>query len=213
MPDFSKLSTPFSNISNVIHGSQDLPPEEKRKRFEHFLTNRRRMTRLALIQSAYYFEQRRLVNKEMESTEALKLNEEVNEIYRVVIFFYKKVFFPNRYGDSQKTKKLEEKFLRHLIEGIITTRDELDGHIKKYLKKGWTVMRLDSIVRSALRCATYEAIYRYGTETKVIISEYVQLVAGMMGECREINFINAILDKIVNDVRSSKNDNNDVAQN
>ena len=186
--------------------NDDYSSEVKKQRFEMVLTNRKRMTRMAFVQGIFYFEERRKMLKAMNNGSVVSetIKEEVNEIYRVLIFFYKQVFFPGRYGTTRKTRRLEEIFLRYVTEGVVFAQKEVDEMIKKYLAKKWTLNRLPGVIKAALRCATYEALYRYRTEPKVIISEYTQLIAGLIGETKEVDFMNAILHNIIHEVRGDE---------
>ncbi len=168
----------------------------KKQKFEFFLTQRKRFSRLAGMQGLYFYEQFAKFNNIPYTFE-----EEVNEVYRTIIYFYKRFFFHEKYGTNKKNKKLEEKFVRKSILYYISNKEKVDGYIKKYLAKNWRISRLSAPVRAGLRCAIVESIISSKKQFKLIVSEYTDLIANTITEQKEIAFFNAILDNIIKEIK------------
>lgn len=169
--------------------------------FNHFLTYRRRMARMASMQALYLYEIKKKFSLEMLSDEDLfiqknKLQINTNDLCREVIFFYKKVFFtPKEYGDTKKNTKIDENFLFTVVDKAINNLSKIDVLIQRYLNKNWTVSKLDIVVKSLIRCAIAEILLGYKTEKAVLCSEYTNLASNFLN-VKEIGFINGILDKL-----------------
>lgn len=167
----------------------------KRQKFEAFLSYRKYLSRLALAQSLQFYETFKVMNPNEMSIE-----EEVNEVYRVIIFFYKKVFFPNRYGENKKNKKLEEKFVRLSILNYLKNKDIVDSYIKSNINKKWCLSKLNSVIRASLRSAICEALYSRKVGHKIIVNEYTDIIANSVSTKKEIDFFNAVLDSILKQI-------------
>lgn len=173
--------------------------ETKKQKFENFLTYRKRLSRLSLSQGLYFHEQFKKMNDE-----TLSLEEEVNEIYRVIIYFYKKMFFIEKYGDNKKNKKLDEKFLRNGIKNYIIAKEKIDSYIKQNIKKSWCIGKLNCVIRASLRSAICEALFAKNPNFKIIVSEYTTLVSGSVFNEKEIAFFNAVLDNTLKQIKLEK---------
>jgi transcription antitermination factor NusB len=168
----------------------------KKERFEQFLTYRKRLTRLAFVQCSYIYETSYLVDAEAKNDSLItnKSSDPIS-IVRSVIYVYKNIFFPGRYGAIDKRKKLEERFLFQSLSLLINSVHEVDNYIKNNLKQGWTVYRLNPLIRAILRCGTYELLHGMPKDCKIIVNEYVG-VATAFFEDQKIGFVNGVLDSI-----------------
>ena len=179
-----------------LNNNTEAPEESKKQKFESFLTYRKRLSRLALVQGIYFHEQF------MQFTTIDLTNEEkVNEAYRTVIYFYKRMLFNGKYGTNKKNKKLEEKLVRSTIHQYITNAEMVDGLITKFLTKRWKLKMLNSVVRAGLRGAICEALFSSKKQYKLITAEYTTLMATLCTEEKEVDFFNAILDNIIKDIQ------------
>lgn len=88
-----------------------------------------------------------------------------------------------------------------LVENAIKEHIMIDAQISARLASGWTLERIDPIVRAALRLATYELLNRLDTPVAVIIDEYVGIVAAFH-DGPEAGFVNGILDKICKETKA-----------
>ncbi len=83
-----------------------------------------------------------------------------------------------------------------LVDGIATRSDEIDGLLRRYLKKEWPLERLASLDRAVLRMATWELLQ--GEPPGVAISEAVELVKRFSTEDSS-RFVNGVLSAISRD--------------
>lgn len=194
----SPSSTAIGSKDVLGNSSGSLQLTQKQK-FENFLTYKKRLSRLAIMQGLHYYE---VFLKFKENQ--FSLDEEVNEIYRTIVYFYKRMLFSGKYGENKKNKKLDEKFVRMSIMNAICYKGEIDAYIKKHLKKSFTLYRLNSTVRAGLRAAIYEVLYSKKPNYKIIVSEYTGLVANSISQEKEVAFFNAILDKIAKEKQNEK---------
>lgn len=188
------MQNPFRSIRQHAE-KQELPPEEMRARFETFITNRKRVTRLAFVQALFLFQ----FMKENGETTGKTPQAIGRNILGNIVGFYKNVFYVGRYGDTRKTQKLDEKFLHSVIQNTIESIPAIDTTIQKFLKNPWKVETLDRTVAAILRAGTYELLFNTKVEAKIIISEYTNLSHAFF-DGPEIGFVNAILDKISQNV-------------
>ncbi len=91
---------------------------------------------------------------------------------------------------------IENEFVKDIVYGVITYKDELDEIANNHLAN-WTISRLDSMGREILRMGIYEIKY---TETPdlVAINEALEL-AKKYSDDSVRKMINAVLDKLVNE--------------
>ena len=93
--------------------------------------------------------------------------------------------------------EIDNEFVKDIVYGVVTSYDELTDEANKYLKN-WTIDRLDLTGASILRMALYEIKYTK-TPPIVVINEAVEL-AKKYSDDSVRKMINAVLDKIVNEV-------------
>ena len=91
---------------------------------------------------------------------------------------------------------IDNEFVKDIVFGVITYKDELDTTINKYLNN-WTIDRLDKSGANILRMSLYELKYM-DTPEIVVINEAIELAKKYCDEAvRKI--INAVLDKYINE--------------
>lgn len=100
----------------------------------------------------------------------------------------------DRQNDGEKIFA-DAEFFKKLVKHTVEDHETLDAYIVPRLAANWTLDRIDSIVRAALRLATYELFHCVDTPVAVIIDEYVGIVAAFH-EGRESGFANGILQRI-----------------
>jgi len=83
-------------------------------------------------------------------------------------------------------------FVRELVMGTVTARQELDAIISKYAV-GWRLERLAAVDRNILRMALYEMKYYPDTPVSVIINEAIELAKTFNNE-EAGKFVNGLLD-------------------
>lgn len=114
-------------------------------------------------------------------------------LYQVDIYNERKINY-----DIDKIIKdnieIENEFVKDLVYGVITYKDELDVVANKYMKD-WSIDRIDKSGKAILRMAIYELKYMDIPEI-VVINEAIELAKKYSDESVK-NIINAVLDKII----------------
>lgn len=87
-----------------------------------------------------------------------------------------------------------------VVRGTLADKALLDEMIGNALNDGWTVDRLEAILRAILRAGAYELRHRSDVPPKVAITEYVD-VAHAFYSGPEPGLINAVLDRIARVLR------------
>ncbi|MBI3512537.1 MAG: transcription antitermination factor NusB [Proteobacteria bacterium] len=102
--------------------------------------------------------------------------------------------------------RLEEHADRQLFSdlvGSVAARVvEIDGKIGAALVEGWTVERLETVLRAILRAGTYELMARPDIPPKVAISEYVEIAHAFFGG-REPGLVNGVLHRLAGELRGA----------
>jgi N utilization substance protein B len=83
-------------------------------------------------------------------------------------------------------------FFRHLAEGVMRRRQELDRVIERF-SDNWRVRRMAYVDRNVMRIAVYEMLYRDDIPAKVSINEAID-IGKKYGAEESGAFINGILD-------------------
>ena len=86
-------------------------------------------------------------------------------------------------------------FLRDIVEGVVREQRTIDPKISESLAPGWSLERLESIMRAILRAGAYELMFRDDVPARAAISEYVD-VAQAFYEGDQPGFVNGVLDKL-----------------
>ncbi len=82
-------------------------------------------------------------------------------------------------------------YAQAVVTGIEAKKDEIDGIIEKFLKKGWTVSRISKPSLAILRLALYEIKYLDSIPDSVSVNEAVELAKKYTID--ESKFVNGIL--------------------
>ena len=86
-------------------------------------------------------------------------------------------------------------FLKNIVEGVVREQRAIDPKINDSLAAGWSLERLESIMRAILRAGAYELMFRDDVPARTVISEYVD-VAHAFYEGEQPGFVNGVLDKL-----------------
>jgi transcription antitermination protein NusB len=114
-------------------------------------------------------------------------------------------YLDHRLGEDSETGPLETAdadFFAQIVEGVVAEQVLIDATIKTRLAKGWRLDRIDSIVRAAVRAATFELLRRADVPIAVILDEYVGIVNAFF-EGPEGGFANALLDRLARETDAS----------
>ena len=100
--------------------------------------------------------------------------------------------------------ELDFAYLSELFGDILNRHQELDAHIRKFLK-GWRLERLNRVDHSILLIATYELMFmQKQIPPKSAINEAVELAKEFGSTEKTPGFVNAILDNIWHSIEGEK---------
>jgi transcription antitermination protein NusB len=86
-------------------------------------------------------------------------------------------------------------FLKDIVEGVVREQRTIDPKISEILAPGWSLSRLESIMRAMLRAGAYELMFRDDIPAKAVISEYID-VAHAFYDGDQPGFVNGVLDRL-----------------
>jgi N utilization substance protein B len=92
-----------------------------------------------------------------------------------------------------------EHFTR-VVGGVVRRQREIDPLVDQQLAAGWSLLRVDAILRATLRAATFELMELADVPARVAISEYVN-VAHAFFSGDEPRVINGVLDGLARKLR------------
>lgn len=128
---------------------------------------------------------------------------------QVVREFQKLRFRPQRY-DKNSTEDLNEdlsnadtSFFSDLVYGVVRRQRDVDPIIHEQLATGWSLVRVDAILRAILRAGVFEFFEMKEIPAKVVINEYLNIAHAFFSE-EEPGVINGVLDKIGRIVRAQE---------
>lgn len=97
--------------------------------------------------------------------------------------------------NNEITDKQAQEYICNIAKGVNENKEEIEGLIRKNLKKGWDISRVSKIDLVLLKLAIYEMKYN-DLPYKVAINETVEL-AKRYGLDNSHIFINGILANII----------------
>lgn len=92
-----------------------------------------------------------------------------------------------------ETSEIENEFIKEIIYGVTTYKEEIDNLANKYLE-GWNMDRLGNTDQAILRIGIFELLYT-DTPPVVIINEAIELSKKYSDDSVR-KMINGVLDKI-----------------
>ena len=103
--------------------------------------------------------------------------------------------------------KVDVEYFSELFSGVLKDNEELDAYFVPFLKN-MSKKELDPVTLSLLRMASFEFKNRIDVPYKVVINEAVNL-AKKFGAEDSHKFINGVLDKVAQQVRTLEKANKD----
>ncbi|MCB1884257.1 MAG: transcription antitermination factor NusB [Geminicoccaceae bacterium] len=97
--------------------------------------------------------------------------------------------------------RVDAEWFAAVAEGVDRHLPVIDARIEASLSSGWTVARLDEVLRAVLRAGAFELMERIDVPVRVVINEYIE-VAKLFFEGEEAGFVNAVLDRLAPVLRS-----------
>jgi transcription antitermination protein NusB len=85
--------------------------------------------------------------------------------------------------------------LKNIVEGVVREQRAIDTKINESLAPGWSLERLESILRAILRAGAFELLFRDDIPGRAVISEYVD-VAHAFYDGDQPGFVNGVLDRL-----------------
>ena len=122
-------------------------------------------------------------------------------LYQINVYSLNKIEY-NVDDIIKEVNPIENEFVKDMVYGVVTKKEEIDEVANKYLNK-WTIDRLGNTDQSILRMGIYELLYT-DTPDIVAINEAVELAKSYSDDDVK-NMINGVLDKLYHD----KVDNNE----
>ena len=122
-------------------------------------------------------------------------------LYQINVYSINKIDY-NVDDIIKEVNPIDNEFVKDMVYGVVTKKDEIDTLANKYLNK-WTIDRLGNTDQSILRMGIYELLYT-DTPDIVAINEAVELAKSYSDDDVK-NMINGVLDKLYHD----KVDNNE----
>ena len=113
-------------------------------------------------------------------------------LYQINVYTLNKIDY-NIEDIIKEVNPIDNEFVKDVVYGVLTKKEELDSLANKYLNK-WTIDRLGNTDQSIIRMAIYELIYTKTPEV-VVINEAIEL-AKLYSDDDVKNMINGVLDKI-----------------
>jgi N utilization substance protein B len=109
-----------------------------------------------------------------------------------------------RLGDADPEasggRKANQKLFAALVEGVAEHGAALDALIAPALSAGWSIERLEVILRAIMRLGAYELRFRVEAPARAVISEYVRLADSFFSGA-EPGMVNGVLDAVARAVR------------
>jgi N utilization substance protein B len=85
-------------------------------------------------------------------------------------------------------------FTRGLVNGVISNREQIDGHVRKFAP-AWPLEQIPVVDRNILRLAIFEILLDNSVPVKVAINEAVEL-AKKFGSDSSSRFVNGVLGSV-----------------
>lgn len=139
------------------------------------MSKARSVARLAAVQALY--------QQDMEDTPLAKLLHEFHE---------------HRIGATIEDATYAEADLdlfNDIVKGVDARGAEIDALISAELSSGWSLERLDRLVRQVMRAGSYELLARRDIPIGSVINEYLDVAEAFYGN-KEKSFINGVLHSV-----------------
>ena len=121
---------------------------------------------------------------------------------RVIIIqkLYSKFF--NYENELDFPKHRFKKFIKDIVNGTIERNDLILDELNKKLGEDFTFEKLDKILQTILKAATYEFMYKPNLSINIIIKEYLNS-SNFFLEDSQTKYLNALLDNLGKKLRSN----------
>jgi N utilization substance protein B len=106
-------------------------------------------------------------------------------------------------ADAPALAEPDEALFSGVVRGVVAHQERLDKSVARCLAQGWTLARIDSILRAVLRSAAYELLDTPAVPARVVISEYLEVTHAFF-DGEEASFVNGVLDRLARSLRAAE---------
>ncbi len=99
-------------------------------------------------------------------------------------------------------KSQYKKFIKDVTQGTLERKELIEETINKHLQEDINLKRTDKLLKIIIFAAVFELLFKHNNPKNVIISEYIKTSEFFL-EKAQINYLNAILDKLSRLIRKS----------
>ncbi len=110
--------------------------------------------------------------------------------------------FYNDENDLDFPKHRFKKFIKDTVNGTIERNDLILDELKRKLGEDFSFEKLDKILQTILKAATYEFMYKPNLSINIIIKEYLNS-SNFFLEDSQTKYLNALLDNLGKKLRSN----------
>ncbi len=93
--------------------------------------------------------------------------------------------------------------LGDIVRGVTARRGDIDEMLSAVLVEGWTLDRLEVVLRAILRAGIWELLVRTDIDAPVIINEYVNIAKDFFSGS-EPKLVNGMLDRLASTLRPAQ---------
>ena len=97
-------------------------------------------------------------------------------------------------------KNQYKKYIKDVVSGTLERTELIEETITRHLDKDIDLKKTDKLLKIILFSAVFELIFKHSIPKNVVISEYVKASEFFL-EKAQINYLNAILDKLAKLIR------------
>lgn len=90
-----------------------------------------------------------------------------------------------------------------IVKGVFGRSKDLDEMLDRVLSEGWTVARLEVVLRAILRSGAFELLARQDVPVRVVVSEYVGIAHAFLSD-KETGLVNGVLDRLARHLRPAE---------
>lgn len=109
------------------------------------------------------------------------------------------------FGSYRLDDTVDAELFGQLVAGVDDNLAEVDARISGALVEGWSLDRLETVLRAIFRAAVWELSYRWDIPARVTISQYVE-IAHAFFDGREPAMVNGLLDRVAHELRAQEFD-------
>ena len=160
----------------MSHAAPDSPPKKR--------VDRRTAARIAAVQALY----------QRDMSDDSTIDDIIAEFTE---------YHPRVENDEAPPLKVDPTLFADITRGAADRLEEVDVLITTALVDGWTIDRLEALLRAVLRAGTFELLARPETPAKVIINQYIDVAHAFFGR-GEPGFVNGVLDRLAHRLRAGE---------